>query len=77
MRQAKVIKMPVVSLSSAKSIQAVIAMGESNASPGILDVKRSTLSAGMLQGAPTPMQTMAQTPGLAVHELGHVRRCNT
>lgn len=47
MRQAKMIKMPVVSLSSAKSIQVVIAMGESNASPGVLDVKRSALSAGM------------------------------
>jgi len=38
--------MPVVSLSSAKSIQVVIAMGESNAPPGVLDVKRSELRAG-------------------------------
>jgi len=40
------IKMPVVSLSSAKSIQVVTAMGESNAPPGVLDVKRSALRAG-------------------------------
>lgn len=40
------IKMPVVSLSSPKSIQLVIAMGESNAAPGVLDVKRSALRAG-------------------------------
>ena len=46
MRQPKMIEMPIVSLSSAKSIQVVIAMGESNASPGILDVKRSELRAG-------------------------------
>ena len=38
--------MPVMSLSSAKNIQVVIAKGESNASPGILDVKRSEFSAG-------------------------------
>ena len=46
MRQAKIIKMPVVSLSSAKSIQVDMAMGESNAPPGVLDVKRSALRAG-------------------------------
>jgi hypothetical protein len=46
MRQAKMIEMPVVSLSSAKSIQVIIAMGESNAPPGVLDVKRSELRAG-------------------------------
>ena len=40
------IEMPVVSLSSAKNIQVVIAMCESNASPGVLDVKRSELRAG-------------------------------
>jgi hypothetical protein len=40
------IEMPVVSLSSAKNIQVVIAMGVSNAAPGVLDVKRSELRAG-------------------------------
>jgi hypothetical protein len=46
MRQAKMIETPVVSLSSAKNIQVVIAMDESNALPGVLDVKRSELRAG-------------------------------
>ena len=40
------IEMPDVSLSSAKNIQVVIAKGESNARPGVLDVKRSELRAG-------------------------------
>jgi hypothetical protein len=46
MRQAKMIEMPVVSLSSAKNNQVVVAMDESNALPGVLDVKRSELRAG-------------------------------
>jgi len=46
MRQARMTRMPVVSLSSAKSIQVIIAMDESNVAPGVLDVKRSALRAG-------------------------------
>ena len=46
MRQARMIEMPVVSLSNAKNIQVVIAKGESNVSPGVLDVKSSELRAG-------------------------------
>jgi hypothetical protein len=45
-RQAKMVDTPVVSLSTAKSIQVVTAMGESNALPGVRDVKRSALRAG-------------------------------
>jgi len=46
MRHEKTSRMPVVSLSRAKSTQVVTAAGESNAAPGVTDVKRSALRAG-------------------------------
>src|SRR5712672_2649391 len=46
MRHAKMTRMPVVSLSTAKSTQVVIAAGESNAAPGVTEMKRPTLRAG-------------------------------
>jgi hypothetical protein len=42
----KTTKMPIVSLSRAKRIQVVTAVGKSNAAQGITEVKRSTLSTG-------------------------------
>ena len=61
MRPAKMIKMPVVSLSSANRIQLVIAMGEMNVAPGVLDVKRSALRAG----APLEHQKLMNMPRMA------------
>jgi len=46
MRHEKTIRTPVVTLSKAKSIQVVTAAGESNAAPGVTEVKRSVLRAG-------------------------------
>jgi hypothetical protein len=46
MHHKKTIRMPVVSLSKAKSIQVVTAAGESNAAPGVTDAKRSALRPG-------------------------------
>ena len=46
MRHEKTSRMPVVSLSKAKSTQIVTAAGESNAAPGVTEVNRSALRAG-------------------------------
>ena len=43
MRHKGTTSVPVVSLSKAKSTQVVIAAGESNAAPGVMEVKRSAL----------------------------------
>jgi len=45
MRHDRTTKMPTVSLSKAKSTQVVTAAGESNAAPGVMEVKRSALRA--------------------------------
>jgi len=45
-REYSVASVPVISLSKAKSTQVVTAAGESNAAPGVTEVKRSALRMG-------------------------------
>ena len=68
-RQAK---MPVVSLGSPKSIRLDITKGESNAVPGILDVKKSAFRAGtrLEPQKLVIMQKMTDTKEVATSKQG-------